>query len=228
MDKEKSHVLIFGGGSGLGKEIYNIEKSAPNIVFSSKYSANENYRYCDFKNFDEEKFIKEIDKIDIKKVYFCSVMTTFKSFELYDTVDINNEINFNVIVPIKIINILLKKEIKPEIIYVLSHICFLFNPGFTLYRMCKKSMEEFLLAIEIECKDLQIKRVYPGSIDTKFCHNSNYNGKHFFIPKTVNYWAKKIVFSSNKSIISYKDLILQILDKIMPFQLKKSFYNLIF
>ena len=86
-------------------------------------------------------------------------------------------------------------------------------------------MEAFLMGLEIEFPAAKISRVYPGAIDTEFAKNCGYTGLELFKKNDVNKLASYIVDSKSPTIIYRRDLVLKILNSLVPFSLQKWIYN---
>lgn len=231
MTVEKT-IAVIGGGSGLGKYIVieELENNNKVIVFSSNIenkikNKKVSYFQLNLNNFDEKLISEVFNKNNITKVYYCSVIALFQKFIDFKRKDIDKYIKFNVLNPSLFINLIINRQNTTELVFVLSHICFIFSPGFSIYRMSKIAIEDLLLSIEIENPSFPIRRVYPGAMDTNFVKNSGYKGISIFKRKDPKWWAKKIVYSKKFKIISNIDLIIQIIDNIIPFKIKKWIYT---
>ncbi len=228
----EQNVAVIGGGSGLGREIVLEElKNKNNVtIFTSNFqnriqNKNISYYNADFSDFDEQLFNKVFSKKNISKVYFCSVIAKHEKFKNCERVDIEKQIKFNITNVSLFIHFLINKSHNIKLIFILSHVCFIFSPGFAIYRMNKRAIEDLLLSIEIENPHFFVSKVYPGAMDTDFVKNTKYKGLSYFRKKSPKWWAKKIVYSKRKKIISNTDLIIQVADYIIPFFVKKWIYK---
>ena len=229
----KEIVAIIGGGSGLGNCIanYELSKNKKVIVFTSKKFKSKSKQLLiyqtDLNNYDEQLFINVFKKFNIKKVYYCSVSTSFQKLSEKTNDDVRSEIEFNLTSSILFIKFLLNHNKKINLIFILSHICFLYNPGFSIYRMTKIAVNDLLNSLEFENPEFKVFRVFPGAIDTNFVKNSGYKGKSFLKKRSPDFWAKKIVNSNSKIIINKFDYLISILDVLIPFRIKKKIYQFI-
>lgn len=228
----KKTVAVIGGGSGLGRYIVIEELNKNNnvLVFTSKIQDeifDKNVSYCemDFLKFNIKLVDKHLKKNEISKIYFCSVIASYKDFKDLKRTDIESQIRFNVTNVLLFIHLLINKYHKVKLVYILSHVCFIFSPGFALYRMNKKAIEDILFSLEIENPRFTVSKVYPGAMDTNFVRNTNYKGFSIFKRRDPNWWAKKIVNSQKNTVVSKVDYLIQILDYIVPFRLKKLIYR---
>tara|TARA_X000001036_G_scaffold431603_1_gene466171 strand:+ start:423 stop:1148 length:726 start_codon:yes stop_codon:yes gene_type:complete len=225
------NIVVFGGGSGLGKSIVETELSLGNSVlaFTSKnrFSDNANLSYVkiNFHNLDIKLVAKATYKLNIEKFYFCSVSTNFEKFANIKPNKIETEVSFNISNILILIQFILKAHSETKLIYILSHICFIYSPGFSLYRMNKKAIEDLILSLELEYPNFKVTRVYPGAMNTNFVKNTNYSGISIFRRKDPGWWANKIVNSNKKVIITKTDNIIKIFDYALPFFVKKWIYK---
>ena len=229
---DRKNVAVIGGGSGLGQELVLEELNKSNkVTVLSSIDRNEIYHgkascfVMDLNNLDVNKLDEILKSQKISKIYFCSVIASHKNFKNFTYNEIINQVNFNVTSVVIILNLLVKKYSKIKLVFILSHVCFIFSPGFALYRMYKKAIEDLLLSIEIENPQYLVTRVYPGAIDTNFTKNTNYSGVSIFKKKSPKWWARKIVNSKSNEIISIIDRIIQFIDYLIPFSIKKWLYS---
>ena len=228
--------MVFGGGSGLGHAIVEEEAQKGHEVFilsskhtqiSSTHRKNTHFVNFDLTDSDEniDVFLTSLLNKKIHKLYFCSIIVKYGSLISKNKSVISNEIKWNITLPVIIIRKFLQKNPDIHFIYILSHICFLYNNGFTLYRMIKKSLESFLMSLEIEFPKLKITRVYPGSINTNFSKNVEYSGLTFFKGVDPDVLAREIVRSRGGVVISKGNRLMQVISQILPFSLQKWVYT---
>ena len=187
-------ILVIGCGSGLGKEIFRLLKKEKKDVqgFSSLNSKNLNY--LNLKSLNLNKLKKQINSIkDLNEVYYLSNLSKHESFLKISENNFNKFINFNILNFAKFLQVLLKKNEKITINIILSHICFMHNYGFSIYRSHKLFQKNLLQSIQIECPKIKVNYIYPGAIKTNFVKNNKYSGKSIFKPKDPKIIAKLII-----------------------------------
>ena len=216
-------ILIIGSGSGLGKEIFKILKKEKKNVqgFSSLNSKNLNY--INLKSLNLRRLKKQINSIkNLSEVYYLANLSKHESFLKISQNNLNKFVNFNILNFAKFFQVLLKKNDKIIVNVVLSHICFMHNYGFSIYRSHKLFQKNLLQSIQIEFPKTKINYIYPGAIKTNFVKNNSYSGKSIFQPKDPKIIAKLIV-RKKKRFYSIIDYIFYLLEKFLP---EKTFISL--
>ena len=114
------NVVVFGGGSGLGKAIVETELSLGSSVlaFTSKkqvsVNSNLSYKKIDFNKLNVQLIDEVISKYKVEKFYFCSVNTNYKKFVYIDPQKIHKEITFNTTNILILIQLILKRHSKSK------------------------------------------------------------------------------------------------------------------
>lgn len=214
--------IIIGGGSGLGAEIFK-ELSKINKVycFSSKKKT-----YINLINLDIQKFKKSINQIkEIKEAYFLCNLSKHQAFLNISKQNLEKYVKFNFLNFSLIIQALIKKNNAIHIKLILSHINFMFNRGFSIYRSQKIFQKTLLDNLQIENKKLLVSYFYPGSMKTNFSKNNNYNGISFFNKQDANEVAKKII--DGKKFSKFSDFILYIIYNLLPNVVIINIYKII-
>lgn len=220
-------ILVIGCGSGLGKEIFRVLKKEKKDVqgFSSLNSKNLNYLNLNYLNLNKLK--KQINSINnLREVYYLSNLSKHESFLKISENNLNKFINFNILNFAKFFQIILKKNDKIIINIILSHVCFMHNYGFSIYRSHKLFQKNLLQSIQIECPKIKVNYIYPGAIKTNFVKNNNYSGKSIFRPKDPKIIAKLII-KKKKRFYSIIDYIFYLLEKFLPDKTYISLNNVI-
>ena len=102
-----------------------------------------------------------------------------------------------------------------------SHICFIQNKGFALYRAHKKFQNDYLLSREFESKILTCKIFHFPAVDTYFALRSKYQGPKVTRPISPQRAAKEMIKrTKSQNIFGLKDQVLYCADKYTPSKMK--------
>ncbi len=209
-------ILVIGCGSGLGKEIFKKLKKEKKSVKGFSSIKSKLFNYINFNKLNLTKLKKQINSIDhISEVYYLSNLSKHENFLRVSENNLDKYINFNILNFVKFFQVLLKKNDKVIINIILSHICFMHNYGFTIYRSHKLFQKNLLQSLKIEFPNVKINYIYPGAIKTNFSKNNKYQGKSVFKPKNPKDIANSIV-KKKKSFYSNIDYLFYILEKYLP------------
>ena len=220
-------ILVIGCGSGLGKEIYKILKKEKKDVQGFSSLNLKNFNYINLKSLNITKLKKQINSINnLSEVYYLANLSKNKNFLKISQKDFNEFINFNILNFTKFFQVLLKKNDKIIINIILSHICFMHNYGFSIYRSHKLFQKSLLQSIQIEFPKTKINYIYPGAIKTNFVKNNNYKGKTIFQPKDPKIIAKLII-EKKKRFYSIIDYFFYLLEKFLPEKTYISFNSIL-
>ena len=237
-------VFLTGGMSGLGleiaKEIKEINpKSKIYTTCSKPANAYPQKNQLIFELVIDETDLRSANKIDIlleaiENLSFDLIIlnhnvSTYKKLSEKNPKEIEGEILANILASSLILNRLMKKNGPRDIIFILSHICFMFNPGFSIYRASKSFLDSLSKNLAFEYPGINFIRAYPGAIDTNFQDNNNYNGLSIFKKSSANLIAKKILNSltQKRDYICFRDRIIRFIDAILPFSITKFLYKAI-
>ena len=128
-------IIVVGCGSGLGKEIFNYLKKSKKKVFGFSSKRSKKFGYLNLNNFNSSDFERKINKInDLNEVYYLSNNSENTFFTKMDDKKLKRFVNFNILNFMKVIKILIKKNNQIKINIILSHICFMYNYGFSIYK----------------------------------------------------------------------------------------------
>ncbi len=210
------NIVVIGSGSGLGREIVNILKEKHNVIsFSSKNAEGENLNFIDLNNFSQEDFESKLLNIkNIDELYYLSNLSEYKKFDSIDQEKFQKFINFNFLNFCLLVQSVLKVNRKIHLKIILSHINFMYNRGFSLYKAQKIFQKNLLDNLQIEFPEIKVSYFYPGAMDTDFVKNNNYTGLSLFKKQSPHLVAKKII--NNNSYSKFSDLIIHLIYKIIP------------
>lgn len=154
----KKQLVIFGGSSGLAKDLCQVLYNDFNIIcLSSKKldSSNKKIKYIHIDDYAEENISNFINSLDIKKEHiflFMNGITDSSAFYKLSTNDIKNIIKVNLELPVIITNILIKKFMlkRTKYIYFSSSRALLGDRGISLYSATKSSLKYFSRSMSLE------------------------------------------------------------------------------
>lgn len=220
-------VIIIGAGSGLGNELLKeLEKKKDVYAFTSKDILNDKYFKLDLNNFNQKYFEDCLEKIkNFDEVYYLSNFSKYENFLDIKPENLANYFNFNFLNFSLIIQSILKKNEKVNIKLILSHINFMFNSNFEIYRAQKIFQKTLMDNLQIQNKDLKVDYFYPGAMDTNFVKNNSYSGLSIFKKQNPNEIAKKIILG--RKIFKYSDWFLYFFYNIFPNRFVIFFYKFI-
>ena len=209
-------ILVIGCGSGLGKEIFKKLKKEKKSVKGFSSIKSKLFNYINFNKLNLTKLKKQINSIDhVSEVYYLSNLSKHENFLRVSENNLDKYINFNILNFVKFFQVLIKKNDKIKINIILSHICFMHNYGFTIYRSHKLFQKNLLQSLQIEFPNIKINYIYPGAIKTNFVKNNNYQGKSVFKPKNPKIIANDII-QKKKRFYSNIDYLFYLLEKFLP------------
>ena len=154
----KKQLVIFGGSSGLAKDLCISLCREFNITcLSSKKldTSNRKVKYIHIESYSDENISKFIDNLDKKKEYlflFMNGITDPSAFYKLSNDQISNLIKVNLELPVNITNIIIKKFIpyKTKYIYFSSSRALLGDKGISLYSATKSSLKYFAKSLSLE------------------------------------------------------------------------------
>ena len=225
-------IFVVGGGSGLGSEIVKAAQQAGHVVCYSTSAAHEAKNViagCDLRDAGQvERLIGEITTFAPDRLILCPIQTQFKALGSFTSADIAADVAFNISTIIAIAAAYAKSMPAGSVTFLLSHICFLYNPGFTLYKVGKDAIDSFAKAIQFEYPQLRVLRVYPGAMRTNFAASTQYAGLSIFPSKDPALWAARILEKDQGCLIGPVDFLFMILSRAMPFAPQKWFFATLF
>lgn len=209
--------IIIGSGSGLGLELYKQLSKNQNVYgFSSTNNNENNFYYIDLSNLDLNQFENDLKKIgEFKEVYYLPNLALHKVFKNLKSDEINQFINFNITNFLLILKSLININSHFHFKIILSHINFMFNTGFAIYKSQKVFQKEILDNLKIENSDLKVSYYYPGAMNTNFAKNVGYNGIKISKPTDVKKVAYEIIHN-DKKIFSLTDWVAYSIYSILP------------
>lgn len=192
--------IIIGSGSGLGLELYKqLSRDQKVYGFSSKKINEFNFKRLDLINFDVTKFENDLANIgEFKEVYYLPNLAQHKIFKNLNNDEVNQFINFNFNNYLLILKSLINLNSQFHFKMILSHINFMFNSGFAIYKSQKIFQKEILDNLKIENPKLKVSYYYPGAMNTNFAKNVGYNGIKISKPIDVKKVAYEIVHKDRK------------------------------
>ena len=154
----KKQLVIFGGSSGLAKDLSQVLYNDFNIIcLSSKKldSANKKIKYVHIVDYSENIISNFIDSLDTKKEHiflFMNGITDSSAFYKLSNKDITNIIKVNLELPVIITNMLIKKFMlkRTKYIYFSSSRALLGDRGISLYSATKSSLKYFSRSMSLE------------------------------------------------------------------------------
>ena len=218
-------IIVVGCGSGLGREIFNYLKKDKKKVFGFSSKKSKKFEYLNLNNFNSYDFRKKINKIDrVEEVYYLSNYSENIFFTKIDDKKLDTFVNFNILNFMKVMKILIKKNNQIKINIILSHICFMYNYGFSIYKAQKLFQKNILQSIKIENPNIKINYIYPGAMKTNFVKNNKYKGKSIFKQKNPKFVARKII-KNKKKFYSKFDILLYLIEKLLPEKLHNFLFR---
>ena len=154
----KKQLVIFGGSSGLAKDLCNVISNDFDVVCLSSKDvdpANKKIKYFHINNYSEECISSFIDNLDAKKEHiflFMNGITDSSACYKLSEKEISNIIKVNLELPAVITNILIKKFLpkRAKYIYFSSSRALLGDRGISLYSASKSSLKYFSRSLSLE------------------------------------------------------------------------------
>ena len=154
----KKQLVIFGGSSGLAKDLCLCICNDFNIIcLSTKQldSSNKKIKYVHIDDYSLVNISNFINSLDIKKEHlflFMNGITDSSAFYKLSNLEIANIIKVNLELPVLITNILVKKFIlkRAKYVYFSSSRAFLGDRGISLYSATKSSLKYFSRSLSLE------------------------------------------------------------------------------
>ena len=232
-------LFVVGGGSGLGLELvkvglrqgYEVGYSTSSVqdIFPGEKGILLRVLGSDFLSMQKHGELSEkIVSFAPDRLIICPVRTKYHRLENTSRAEIFEDISFNVSSVIALAAAYAKARPTGELTFLLSHICFLYNPGFTLYKVGKDAIDSFSKALQFEYPRLNILRVYPGAMKTNFIANTNYTGLALFSPKDPAVWAARILGKNHGYLMGPIDFLFLLTTRFLPFGIQKRLFLLLF
>ena len=229
-----SLVLITGGVSGLGLEIVKaLKKKCINTkIYATCSKKIISYDLIDlsfyeaiYENIDLrdksgiDTLLEKTKHLQFDLIIFNHNVSVYKNLEKKPVNEITEEIMANLIAPCLILKNHIKLNQKQKILFILSHICFMYNPGFSIYRASKSFLDSLSKNLTFEYPQSIFIRAYPGAIDTNFQKNNQYTGLSLFKKNQPEVIANKILLalSNKRDFIAPRDRLIRFIDAILPF-----------
>lgn len=230
-------IFIVGGGSGLGHAIVAASLAAGHQVGYATSAATDRWAGqavlavtdCDLSRpGDAATLIRNIETFAPDRLILCAVKTRYQSIGSQSAADIAAEVQFNIATMVAIAAAYARCRPDGAMTFVLSHICFLYNPGFALYKTGKDALDSFAKAIQFDYPRLKVLRVYPGAMKTGFVAHAGYDGASVFPAADPALWARRIINRQSGVLMDAKDLPFLFLTRLLPFGVQKFFFLILF
>ncbi|MBV8060710.1 MAG: SDR family NAD(P)-dependent oxidoreductase [Alphaproteobacteria bacterium] len=230
-------IFVVGGGSGFGCTLVRAALAAGHQVAYSTSSATDAFdgqtdlavTGCDLTQSGQVDVLSDaIRGFAPDRLVLCMIKTHYRPMAEQTATSIDEEVTFNVAVPITLANAYAACRPDGSMTFMLSHICFLYNPGFALYKAGKDALDSFAKSLQFEYPRLKVLCVYPGAMRTGFVTNTGYAGAKVFPAAEPALWAARVLSRDSGVMMAVRDIPFLIMTRLLPFRLQKILFQIIF